>query len=122
MQLKCNTDRYLYSLKNLAKFYPKFNQHGGSYVSDQLWGKHYQFHNLPIIGQIELPISLPISRLPNHTAQHNIPNYYHNKGYKDNDWVMKLGKLFTQQIDQGYCPIITHLEIGIDQTGQNCWS
>ena len=69
-----------------------------------------------------MPISLPISRLPNHTAQHNIPNYYHNKGYKDNDWVMELGKLFTQQIDQGYCPIITHLEIGIDQTGQNCWS
>ena len=54
-----------------------------------------------------MPISLPISRLPNHTAQHNIPNFYHNKGYKDNDWVMELGKLFTQQIDQGkFYPIV----------------
>ena len=44
------------------------------------------------------------------------------RGIKDNDWVIELGKSFTQQIDQGYCPIITHLEIGNDQIGQNCWS
>ena len=44
------------------------------------------------------------------------------RGIKYNDWVIELGKSFTQQIDQGYCPIITHLEIGNDQIGQNCWS
>ena len=44
------------------------------------------------------------------------------RGIKDNDWVIELGKSFTQQIDQGYCSIITHLEIGNDRIGQNCWS